>query len=74
VPRLYFAANSGARFGMAEDVRSAFGVEWTDQADPTRGFKHLYLNKEDKVRKQNYFFNRHCMNEYSTNIIELIII
>ena len=58
---------------MAEDVRSAFGVEWTDQADPTRGFKHLYLNKEDKVRKQICFFNRHCMIEYSTNIIELII-
>ena len=50
VPRLYFAANSGARFGLAEDVRSAFDVKWTDASDPTRGFKHLHLSDADTAR------------------------
>ncbi|CAM9955807.1 unnamed protein product, partial [Phaeothamnion confervicola] len=43
VPRLYLAANSGARIGMAESVKRKFRVAWADPADPPAGFKYLYL-------------------------------
>lgn len=47
IPRLYLAANSGARIGMAQSLRSKFKVCWTDDKDPSRGFKYIYLSEED---------------------------
>ena len=41
------AANSGARIGLAEEVRNKFLVEWVDPQDATKGFKYLYLNQSD---------------------------
>jgi acetyl-CoA carboxylase/biotin carboxylase 1 len=40
VPRLYIAANSGARIGLAREVMDAFGVQWTDPAEPLKGFEY----------------------------------
>lgn len=34
IPRLYIAANSGARIGLAEEIRHMFHVAWQDPADP----------------------------------------
>lgn len=34
IPRIYIAANSGARIGLAEEIRHMFQVAWQDPADP----------------------------------------
>lgn len=47
VPRIYLAANSGARIGIAKEVFANFKVAWEDPDDPERGFKYLYLTPED---------------------------
>jgi hypothetical protein len=47
LPRIYLAANSGARIGMADSVKGRFKVAWQKEEDPNQGFKYLYLTKED---------------------------
>ena len=47
IPRIYLAANSGARIGIANEVLSVIKVAWEDNADPEKGFKYLYLTPED---------------------------
>lgn len=34
IPRIYLAANSGARIGLAEEVKHMFQVAWVDPEDP----------------------------------------
>jgi acetyl-CoA carboxylase / biotin carboxylase 1 len=46
-PRIYVSVNSGARIGLAEEVKSLFKVAWEDPEEPEKGFKYLYLNTED---------------------------
>ncbi|XP_033828316.1 acetyl-CoA carboxylase isoform X2 [Periophthalmus magnuspinnatus] len=50
IPRVYIAANSGARIGLAEEVKHMFQVAWIDPADPYKGFKYLYLTPQDYTR------------------------
>lgn len=50
VPRLYIAANSGARIGTADGVKKAFKVAFKDTSKPENGFNFLYVSKEDYVR------------------------
>ncbi|XP_061907231.1 acetyl-CoA carboxylase isoform X1 [Entelurus aequoreus] len=47
IPRIYIAANSGARIGLAEEIRHMFQVAWIDPSDPYKGFKYLYLTPHD---------------------------
>ena len=47
IPRLFIAANSGARIGLADRVKSKFKVAFKDHARPENGFDFLYLEKED---------------------------
>ncbi|KAM8886755.1 acetyl-CoA carboxylase isoform 2-T4 [Spinachia spinachia] len=47
IPRIYVAANSGARIGLAEEVKHMFQVAWIDRADLYKGFKYLYLTPQD---------------------------
>ncbi|KAL0482923.1 acetyl-CoA carboxylase [Acrasis kona] len=47
IPRIYIAANSGARIGLATEVKQCFQVEWNDRNDPTKGFQYLYLSDAD---------------------------
>lgn len=47
IPRIYIAANSGARIGLAEEIKHMFKVAWEDPAEPDKGFKYLYLTPED---------------------------
>ncbi|KAG5900050.1 hypothetical protein JTB14_016026 [Gonioctena quinquepunctata] len=55
IPRIYIAANSGARIGLAEEVKALFRIAWEDNKEPDRGFRYLYLTPEDyaKVSAQN---------------------
>ncbi|KAL8171437.1 hypothetical protein V2J09_023241 [Rumex salicifolius] len=50
LPLIYLAANSGARLGVAEEVKSCFKVGWSDEANPERGFQYVYLTPEDYSR------------------------
>ena len=52
IPRVYLAANSGARIGLSEELKRVFRVGWNDPsgADPSRGFKYLYLTRGDYAR------------------------
>ncbi|EPY89289.1 acetyl-Coenzyme A carboxylase alpha isoform 1 isoform 1-like protein [Camelus ferus] len=50
IPRIYVAANSGARIGLAEEIRHMFHVAWVDPEDPYKGFKYLYLTPQDYKR------------------------
>jgi acetyl-CoA carboxylase/biotin carboxylase 1 len=47
LPVVYLAANSGARVGLANEVKQCLQVEWTNPAEPSKGFKYLYLSPED---------------------------
>ncbi|XP_033618806.1 acetyl-CoA carboxylase 1 isoform X6 [Fukomys damarensis] len=50
IPRIYVAANSGARIGLAEEIRHMFHVAWVDPEDPYKGYKYLYLTPQDYKR------------------------
>ncbi|KAG8377362.1 hypothetical protein BUALT_Bualt08G0025200 [Buddleja alternifolia] len=50
LPLIYLAANSGARIGVAEEVKSCFKVGWSDETNPERGFQYVYLTPEDYAR------------------------
>lgn len=50
VPRIYLSANSGARIGLAEEVKGHFQVAWFDDTNPDKGFKYLYLTPEQYKR------------------------
>eukprot|EP00066_Takifugu_rubripes_P024799 XP_011614065.1 PREDICTED: acetyl-CoA carboxylase 2 isoform X2 [Takifugu rubripes] len=50
IPRIYIAANSGARIGLAEEIKHMFQVAWIDPRDPYKGFKYLYLTPQDYTR------------------------
>ncbi|XP_056313479.1 acetyl-CoA carboxylase isoform X2 [Danio aesculapii] len=50
IPRIYISANSGARIGLAEEIRHMFQVAWIDPEDPYKGFKYLYLTPQDYTR------------------------
>ncbi|KAJ2784056.1 acetyl-coenzyme-A carboxylase [Coemansia interrupta] len=50
LPRVYLSANSGARIGLAEEVRELFRAAWRDGADPAQGFEYLYLSADDYAK------------------------
>lgn len=50
LPLIYLAANSGARIGVAEEVKSCFKVGWSDETNPERGFQYVYLTPDDYAR------------------------
>ena len=47
VPRLFIAANSGARIGLANAVKEAFKVAFKDPSKPENGFDFVFVEKED---------------------------
>ena len=46
-PRIYLSANSGARIGVAEEIRDLFQIAWRDHQDLSQGIDHLYLDEAD---------------------------
>lgn len=47
IPRLFIAANSGARIGLADRVKKKFKVSFKDASKPENGFDFLYVSEED---------------------------
>lgn len=50
IPRLYVAANSGARIGLAESIKKTFKVAFKDTSKPENGFDFLYVTKDDYAK------------------------
>ena len=42
LPRLYLSANSGARLGLAEEIKHLFNVAWEDNSDIEKVRKSLF--------------------------------
>lgn len=52
IPRLFVAANSGARIGLSESIKKLFKVGFKDSLNPENGFDFLYVSKSDYVNHQ----------------------
>ncbi|KAF7283158.1 hypothetical protein GWI33_001223 [Rhynchophorus ferrugineus] len=50
IPRIYISVNSGARIGLAEEVKNLYNIAWIDENDQEKGFKYLYLTPEDYAK------------------------
>lgn len=53
IPRLYISANSGARIGLAEELKPLVDVAWIDADVPDKGYKYLYLTPENYKKVSN---------------------
>lgn len=49
IPRIYIAANSGAKFGLASGVIDLIKAAWIDESDHSKGFEYLYLEESDRA-------------------------
>jgi acetyl-CoA carboxylase/biotin carboxylase 1 len=47
IPRIYISANSGARIGLAEELKFLYHIAWNDPKDIDKGIRYLYLTPED---------------------------
>uniref|UniRef100_A0A7S4CEA8 CoA carboxyltransferase C-terminal domain-containing protein n=1 Tax=Eutreptiella gymnastica TaxID=73025 RepID=A0A7S4CEA8_9EUGL len=50
LPLIYLAANSGARIGMAQEVKDVYKVMFKDEDAPEKGFEYLYVDEADYQR------------------------
>jgi hypothetical protein len=50
VPRIYVSANSGARIGLAEELKFLYHIAWNDAKDIDKGIRYLYLTPDDYAR------------------------
>ncbi|CAF3694749.1 unnamed protein product [Rotaria sordida] len=50
IPRIYISANSGARIGLAEELKFLYHIAWNDPKDVEKGIRYLYLTPEDNSR------------------------
>ena len=48
IPRIYIAANSGAKFGLASGVIDRVKAAWINCDDHSKGFEYLYLEEADR--------------------------
>ncbi len=50
IPRIYLAANSGARIGVANEVRDRVQAIWSDPQCPSKGVQGLGLSLDDLIK------------------------
>lgn len=55
IPRIYLSANSGARIGLAEELKDLFRVAWNEPNNPDKGYKYIYITPGDyeKIKLQS---------------------
>jgi hypothetical protein len=46
IPRIFVAANTGARIGLVDEVRNKFRVQWKNSLNPASGMEFLYLDED----------------------------
>lgn len=49
IPRIYIAANSGARIGFADEIKHMFQVAWVDPSDPYKVCGHLLPSQKTEI-------------------------
>ncbi|KYQ93773.1 acetyl-CoA carboxylase [Tieghemostelium lacteum] len=54
IPRIYLSSNSGARIGLADEVKSKYQVIWNNPLDHSKGIKDLYLTTKDYLSMQGF--------------------
>ncbi|XP_076778578.1 acetyl-CoA carboxylase 2 isoform X2 [Arvicanthis niloticus] len=76
IPQIYLAANSGARMGLAEEIKQIFQVAWVDPEDPHKGFRYLYLTPQDytRISSQNSVHCKHIEDEGESRYIIVDVI
>ncbi|XP_066055535.1 acetyl-CoA carboxylase 2 isoform X2 [Chamaea fasciata] len=76
IPRIYIAANSGARIGFADEIKHMFQVAWVDPAEPHKGFRYLYLTPQDytKISTMNSVRCEHVEEDGESRYVLLDII
>lgn len=57
IPRIFLSANSGAKIGMADELKPFLQVAWNNHDSPIDGFKYLYLEREDYLK-----LPKNCVN------------
>lgn len=63
IPRLYFAANSGARVGLASELLNKYQIAWVNN-DPQKGLDYLYLSESDfELFKDSVVAMKHTLPE-----------
>ncbi|KAH8740617.1 acetyl-CoA carboxylase like biotin dependent carboxylase involved in fatty acid biosynthesis [Cryptosporidium ryanae] len=50
IPRIFIAANSGARMGLATEVQRCLKIEFIDPNNPVKGYKYLYVTEDDYIK------------------------
>ncbi|CAF0807590.1 unnamed protein product [Adineta steineri] len=64
IPRIYISANSGARIGLAEELKFLYNIAWNDSKDIDKGIRYLYLTPEDYARVSHMDCVRtECIND-----------
>jgi len=63
LPRLHVACNSGARIGLAEELKPYFKVAWNEPDNEASGYKYLYLSEEDANRFEEGVFHGELIEE-----------
>ena len=53
IPRIYISANSGARIGLAEELKFLYHIAWNDSNDIDKGIRYLYLTPEGYASVEN---------------------
>jgi acetyl-CoA carboxylase/biotin carboxylase 1 len=59
IPRIYFAANAGARIGLVKDLQACYKVAWVDETNVNRGYDYFYLTPEDYQKYRNFVIAEH---------------
>lgn len=54
IPRVYIAANSGARIGFADEIKHMFQVAWVDPEDPYKVCGHLSFGCQRKQQSTQW--------------------
>jgi hypothetical protein len=50
IPRIHVSANSGARIGLAEELKVLYRIAWNDPNDIDKGIHYLYLTPDEYQR------------------------
>ncbi|XP_071847877.1 acetyl-CoA carboxylase-like isoform X3 [Apostichopus japonicus] len=76
IPCIYLSANSGARMGLAEEVKTVLEVAWEDTTQMDKGFKYLYVTPENykKLTASNSIRGEHIEDggEHRYKITDII--
>lgn len=72
IPRIYLAANSGARIGLAEEIRDKLQVAWIDRDVPGKGFSGICIKEDDLQAVSRYVKTGEKMKDATIKITDII--